>query len=168
MAIIKLYNDQTDQWEPIAVGQKGDTGAGVANGGITDQVLVKSSNTDFDTEWSSDLTINTLGLGTTIQQTNTATTSSTNAEILSTWSALTYSSSKAVITATSNSERQISELLITHNGVNAVATEYGVVTTANVLFTVDCSLVANDVVLEVTATSTEQTEYSIHENLFLL
>lgn len=32
-------------------GEKGDTGAGVAQGGSTGQVLVKKSNTDYDTEW---------------------------------------------------------------------------------------------------------------------
>lgn len=33
------------------VDTKGDTGAGVAQGGSTGQVLVKKSNTDYDTEW---------------------------------------------------------------------------------------------------------------------
>lgn len=32
-------------------GQKGDNGEGVLTGGTTGQVLVKKSNTDFDTEW---------------------------------------------------------------------------------------------------------------------
>lgn len=40
-------------------GDKGDTGSagpGVASGGLTGQVLVKKSNTDYDTEWSNGLT----------------------------------------------------------------------------------------------------------------
>lgn len=36
-------------------GDKGDTGAGVVPGGTTGQVMVKASNTDYDTAWSSDL-----------------------------------------------------------------------------------------------------------------
>lgn len=35
-----------------AKGDKGDDGVGVPSGGLTGQALVKSSNTDFDTEWA--------------------------------------------------------------------------------------------------------------------
>lgn len=33
-------------------GPKGDTGAGVAPGGTTGQMLVKASDTDYDTQWA--------------------------------------------------------------------------------------------------------------------
>jgi hypothetical protein len=51
MAIIKKYNEGTSQWEPILVGQKGDTGEGVPAGGSTGQVLAKASGTNYDTAW---------------------------------------------------------------------------------------------------------------------
>jgi hypothetical protein len=35
-----------------AQGEKGDTGEGVAAGGTTGQVLIKSSNTNYETSWS--------------------------------------------------------------------------------------------------------------------
>lgn len=43
-------------------GPKGDTGEGVAPGGTTGQVLIKSSNADYDTEWGNAGTNNILGL----------------------------------------------------------------------------------------------------------
>lgn len=52
MTIIKKYNEGTSQWEPILVGQKGDTGEGVPDGGSAGQVLAKASGTAYDTQWS--------------------------------------------------------------------------------------------------------------------
>ena len=199
MAIIKLYNDQTDQWEPIATGARGPAGPGVANGGVTDQILVKSSNTDFDTEWSSDLVLNTVSVGITKQQTNTAVLDIQTADIedlqvesgvedletevddedlqtdfgsviLSQWDATEYSSSKAVITAISGGERQISEFLLTHNGSNAFITEYGVVATGSTLYTLDAVLDGNTIIIEAMATSNVNVDivFSIHETLFVI
>jgi hypothetical protein len=51
MTIIKKYNEETSQWEPILVGQKGDTGEGVPAGGSAGQVLAKASGTAYDTVW---------------------------------------------------------------------------------------------------------------------
>lgn len=111
-------------------------------------------------------TVNSISIGTTVQQSNTANTTSTSATTISEWPTATYNSSKAVISAVSNGERQISELLISHNSSNAHATEYGVVVTDSTLFTVDCTLSGANVVIQVTAQSTTATDYVIHETLF--
>ena len=137
-----------------------DLGVPSSNG----QVLV--ANTDGARIWTSDLVVDTVTTGSTIQQSNTANTSSTSATTISQWSATTYDSSKAIISAVSNGERQVTELLITHNSSNAHATEYGVVVTGSTLFTVDCSLSSGNVVIQVTAESTTATDYVIHETLF--
>ena len=109
-------------------------------------------------------TVNTISVGVTQQQTNTVTTS--NTATLSQWSTIEYTSSKATISAFSNGERQVSEILITHNSSNAFSTEYGVLTTGNTLFTVDCSLANDDMIIEVTSISGDSTDFQIHETLF--
>jgi hypothetical protein len=76
MAIAKVYNEITEQWEPIVVGAvgpegpqgpqgiQGETGPagpagadgadgeGVPTGGTTGQVLTKSSSTNYATQWT--------------------------------------------------------------------------------------------------------------------
>ena len=108
----------------------------------------------------------TLSTGLTTQQSNTANTTSTTATTISQWPTATYNSSKAIISAVSSGERQISELLILHNTSNAYATEYGVVISNSELFTVDCTLSGANVVIQVTSTSATATDYVIHETLF--
>lgn len=166
MTVIKKYNENTDQWEAIAVGPRGDPGPGFANGGSTDAVLVKSSNTDFDTEWTNNPTFNTLSLGLTTQQTNTAISEGSNAEILSEWSLIEYFSSKAIITAIGEGQTQISEFLITHDGTDTYMTEYGVLTTNGTLFTANSYIDGNNLVIDVTSTLTSDTTFTIHETLF--
>jgi hypothetical protein len=64
MSVLKVYDSVAEQWIIAAVGAKGDkgdtgdtgdtgpTGPGVASGGTTNQALLKNSNTNFDTKWS--------------------------------------------------------------------------------------------------------------------
>ena len=152
-------------WGNIGDVAQGEPGEGVANGGITGDILVKASGTDYDTEWTSDISVTTISIGNTLQQSNTANTTVTTATTISQWPTASYASSKAVITATSNGERQVSELLISYNSSNAFATEYGILVTGATLFTVDCSLSGGNVVIEVSSTSTTATNYTIHEIL---
>ena len=57
MARLKYYNSATGQWEPAAIGGQGPAGPegpigpGVLAGGTTGQILAKTSDTDFDTQW---------------------------------------------------------------------------------------------------------------------
>lgn len=46
-----LQGPQGPQGPQGVQGLQGTAGVGVPTGGATDQVLVKSSNTDYDTEW---------------------------------------------------------------------------------------------------------------------
>jgi hypothetical protein len=64
MSALKYYDTTTGTWKYLAQGVKGDTGAqgakgdagtngaGVAAGGTTGQALVKNSNTNYDTTWT--------------------------------------------------------------------------------------------------------------------
>ena len=69
MPVLKQYNANTEQWEPVVVGAQGPQGPqgiqgevgpvgadgadgqGIATGGTSGQVLAKASSTDYDTEW---------------------------------------------------------------------------------------------------------------------
>lgn len=58
MSALKYYDTTSGTWKYLAQGVKGDTGAqgpvgqGVASGGTTGQALVKNSNTNYDTTWT--------------------------------------------------------------------------------------------------------------------
>ena len=57
-----------------ATGPQGPTGAGVANGGVTGQVLAKASGLDYDTHWISVVgtgTVTSIGAGTGLSSTTT-------------------------------------------------------------------------------------------------
>lgn len=85
MPVLKQYNAETEEWEPVVVGAQGpqgpqgiqgiqgeagsagadgadgDPGVGVPTGGTTGQVLSKSSNTNYDTQWTTPSTGITTG-----------------------------------------------------------------------------------------------------------
>jgi hypothetical protein len=54
MTVLKQYDDDSQQWETIVVGKQGP---GVPSGGDTYELLAKVSGTDFDTEWTSEPTV---------------------------------------------------------------------------------------------------------------
>lgn len=112
-------------------------------------------------------TVNSISVGLTKQQTNTAITDGSNSEILSQWSLIDFFSSKAIITAIGEGKTQISEFLITHDGTNAHMIEYGVLTTHENLFTANSYIDGNNLIISVTSTLTTDTTFTIHETLFV-
>ena len=76
-----------------------------------------------------------------------------------------YGGAKFIVTATQGSKRQITELLVTHDGSTAVATEYGTITTDSDLATFDVSIQGNNVQLLATGTSATSTTYKVVETL---
>lgn len=89
----------------------------------------------------------------------TVTTTTTTQTQLCSFNAANYGSGKFLIQATQGSLRQITELLVTHDGVIASATEYGTISTGVNLFSVDVSYSAGSVHVYVTSTSTSSTVY---------
>jgi hypothetical protein len=73
-----------------------------------------------------------------------------------------YHGAKFIITATDFSKRQITELLVTHNGVTAVAVEYASIDTDGVLATYDVDLAPSaQIRILATGASANSTVYSI-------
>ena len=48
MTQLKKWNTDTEEWEPVIVGARGE---GIPTGGTTGQLISKASNDDFDIEW---------------------------------------------------------------------------------------------------------------------
>lgn len=103
--------------------------------------------------------------------TGTATSLSTTTETaITTFSATAYGGGKFVIQAydATASERHITELLVTHNGDSAYATEYGTVYTGtDPLASFDVDISAGDVRILATGASSNSTRYTVLEQLMM-
>jgi len=92
-----------------------------------------------------------------------ASTSSTSQTELAVYPVADYGSAKLIVTAKRGTDRQMSELLVIHDGTTAVATEYGQIYTGNPLATFDVDISGGNFRLLATATSATTTNYTIKE-----
>ncbi len=90
--------------------------------------------------------------------TTTTTTASTN---IHAFPYSSFSGAEYTVTATEGSDRQITKLLVTHDGSTAIATEYGVVFTNTELATFEVEISGPVVRLNVTSSSASSTVYKI-------
>lgn len=95
----------------------------------------------------------------------TASTSSTTQTAIATYSATTYGSAKLIVTAKRGIDRQMSEILVVHDGTTASATEYGQIYTNGSLVTYDVDISGGNIRLLATANSATTTNYTIKEIL---
>ena len=93
----------------------------------------------------------------------TQTTSAVTQVTVASYSATTYDGIKVVITMHDSvaTERSITELLITHDGTTAVATEYAQVNTATALATFDVDISGGNVRILATPASTNSTAFTV-------
>jgi hypothetical protein len=99
---------------------------------------------------------------------SSTTTDSTDETVLFYFDSTIYGSGKFVVQATDGSKRQVSEILVLHDGTNAYATEYAVIRTNGNLFDLDVSIESSNVILTTTSTSSNSILYKISSNLLLL
>lgn len=92
---------------------------------------------------------------------STATTTATTQVAIDSWSATTYGGGKVIIEAKDGVNRHITELLVTHDGTTAIATEYGVVHTAGQLATYDVDISGGNVRILATPASTNSTSFKV-------
>jgi hypothetical protein len=97
----------------------------------------------------------------------TAQTNSTVTTNLHQFSITTYAGAEYVITVESGGDRQITKILVTHDGTTAVGTEYGTVYTNSSLATFDVSVGSGNVRLTTNAASTSATNYTIQPILLV-
>jgi hypothetical protein len=84
---------------------------------------------------------------------------------ITTFDQATYGAAKFIVTAVSGGERHITEILVTHDGTTAVATEYGTVTTNGILATYDVDINGDNVRLLATGESATSTSYKVVKTL---
>jgi hypothetical protein len=163
------------------------------NGGFIDGTAIGHTTADsatFTNLTANNLTIDTdtlfvdaannrVGIGTTSPaatldvnghmaiDTNSGQISDGNQAAIATFTAATFSGAKLVVTAKDGSNRYISELLITHNGTTAVATEYGQVATSSALATYDVDINGGNVRLLATPASTNATTFKVMKLLLI-
>lgn len=123
-------------------------------------VTITSASTGEFLQWNGSAWVNAVVEAFDVQtQTTTAVTQVTVAS----YNATTYDGIKVVITAhdSAATERSITELLITHDGTTAVATEYAQVNTATALSTYDVDISGGNVRILATPASTNSTAFTV-------
>ena len=94
-----------------------------------------------------------------------ATLATTTQTEIASFSATSYGGGKFVITAKDGSNRHICELLVTHDGTTAVATQYGSIYTSTELATYNVDISSGNVRILATSASTNSTVYKVAETL---
>ena len=125
-----------------------------------DNVTITSATSGEYLQWNGSAWVNA---AVEAFDTQTQTTTATTQVTLASYNATTYGGIKAVITAydSSATERSITELLITHDGTTAVATEYAQINTATALATFDVDLSGGNVRILGTPASTNSTAFTV-------
>jgi len=99
---------------------------------------------------------------------NTVTTTSEDSTVLFSFDKDVYGSGKFVVQATEGTKRQVTEILVVHDGTTPYATEYAIIRTNGNLFNLDVDIVSNDVRLKTISSSSNSTVYKVTTNLLLL
>ena len=93
--------------------------------------------------------------------TQTHTTTATSQVSIAEYVHATYDGVKAVITADDGTNRSITEILITHNGTTAIATEYGQLNTSTALATFDVDISGSDIRILATPAAATSTGFTV-------
>jgi hypothetical protein len=118
--------------------------------GDSEQEFVLSNNLEVPS-----ITIDNLST----QDTATLTTTATTQTALATFAAATYGSGKFLIQATQGTARQITELLVVHDGTTVYATEYAIIQTGSTLFTTEVDISGGNVRVLITPASATSTTF---------
>ena len=93
--------------------------------------------------------------------TQTTTTTATTQTSIATYAVASYDGIKAVITADDGTERSITEIVITHDGTTAVATEYAQLNTDTALATFDVDISGGNVRILATPAAATSTGFIV-------
>lgn len=123
-------------------------------------VTITSASTGQYLQWNGTAWINAAVEAFNVQ---TLTTTAVTQVAIASYAVATYGGVKVVITAydSAATERSITEIIITHDGTTAVATEYGQVNTATALATFDVDISGGNVRILATPASTNSTAFTV-------
>jgi hypothetical protein len=123
-------------------------------------VTITSATTGEFLQWNGSAWVNA-----TVEafDTQTASTTATTQTAIATYAVASYDGIKAVITVADSTagERTIAELIITHDGTTAVATEYAIVNTDTKLAEFDVDIDSGNVRLLATPASTNSMSFKV-------
>jgi len=139
------------------------TNVGGASNGLLD--LGSTGRRFKDLHLSGTATAASITLPDAMHKSDTATLATVTQTAIATFPKATYGAAKFIVTAKDGVNRQISEILVTHNGSTAIATEYGTIVTAGTLATYDVDISGANVRLLTTGSSINSTIYKIVETL---
>ena len=123
------------------------------------------TNLDVDNVNVNGSTVTYNSIAATTAATNTLATITETS--IASFTAATYGGGKFVITAKDGVNRHICELLVTHDGTTAIATQYGSISTAGDLATYDVDINTGSVRILATSASTASTVYNVSETLLV-
>ena len=121
-------------------------------------VTITSATTGEFLQWNGSAWVNAV---VEAFDTQTATTTSTTQTAIATYAAASYDGIKAVVTADDGTERSIAEIIITHDGTTAVATEYAQVHTATALATYDVDISGGNIRILATPAAATSTAFTV-------
>jgi hypothetical protein len=130
--------------------------------------LGANSNFTYDKE-NSQLNLVSARYNSTFEITgNFLETTSTDSTVIFSFDKTVAGSGKFVIQATEGTKRQVTEILVVHDGTVAYATEYAIIRTNGNLFNIEVDIDSNNVRLKTTSSSANSTVYKVSSNLLLL
>lgn len=94
-------------------------------------------------------------------ESQTATLTTTAETPIATFAYASYNGVKAFVSVVEGTARHVTELLITHDGTTAVATEYGMVSTGSVLATFDVDINGADLRVLATGADATSKDYTV-------
>ena len=141
----------------------------VASAGSNQTARVRTTSTALSYIPSTGkLTSTILGLSTNTDLiTASATTTATTQTAIASWSTTTYGGGKVVVEAISGGNRHITELIVTHNGTVAIATEYGSLWTGSSLASYEVDISGGNVRILATPASATSTSFKVMQLLML-
>ena len=158
--VVTYVIEDGDNWE---IG----TGTYTATGTTLSRTVIESNNSDsaITLTGSAEVFISATAADIGIIPATTATTATTSETAIATYSTTSYSSAKLIVSVTRGSDRQVSELLVVHDGTTASATEYAQVYTNASLATFNVDIDSGNVRILATPSSATSTSYTIKEIL---
>jgi hypothetical protein len=140
-------------------------GGGFTLKGATDKTITWVNSTNRWTFNPGIAAVDSLVNGIALVGAATATIASTTQTAVLSFPTATYGAAKFFIQATQGSIRQVSELLVVHNGTTAEATEYAIIKTGATLFTSEVDISSGNVRLLITNASATSTVYKVKYDL---
>jgi len=87
--------------------------------------------------------------------------------VVASFASASFGAAKFIVTVSDGTDRTVTELLVTHDGTTAVATEYAILNTSSALATFDVDIDSGNVRLKATGSTASNLDYNVVETLIV-